>query len=1333
MRPRGPLHLCVILDAQPTPIEEVLRRLPIGEGGEPERLQLSAHGGGGFNPEKPKWAPQADAVLSLVDAAKARRPRDGRTIELHLWGVAPLPLFVLLGQALQDWDGKITFYAPHGNGDWEIIPIEKSLPTQRGAVFFDVVDPLPILDEETPRSVFLSTRGTTADLRRIVRYRTEQHQPEGPLIQLRTRAYRALNRASAARVVRELTKVLPLAFGPEEEPAAESLRATLFLETSEPLAFLVGRALPRGRRIDVPELREGRYLRALSLPWARPIRRQEPVSVLVLSASLDDDNIHERLLKQLRSVSIRVLDGNHFTPGAEREQELRKKLEEADLIVPLLSAEFVSSALGRELAESARYENRLVPVLHRSFPIERTRWGGLAFIPEDGIPLSERKDSDAALTAVARATVARAEQFESHRPRPIRSEDLAPSRPADPPLISDLLDRMEEELLLQPRLRFNKIRRQEIWSKLFTILQTLHPERGLTERMQAPFERTDDGDALLRDVLALLDEADARRWLTLGVFHVAPEVSFNHIGTLNLAKHLVTNYGPATSNFIENAHEKVSVVEEIHRRRAEGLMAALSPDLREPTWEITLALDVLDDFRKDRPFPDDVFRGHDPATITSAALLNLLGAESLWRADLQTAEHAYRLAQERAAEERQPLAEWVAILGLSQTTRWHYFQWKKTLPEQKRTVVDRQAWTRRQQTLENESLVRQVERHENITVLNVQREVLESVQREWADGGRRPIQIFELRFLLHDLGELGMPPVARGNVARLLGFEILRQPSPEDAEVTEAVSILCIHGIDQREDWRLSGPGLRVGTPAFASAFRWVLQTPVRGVGDWEARIGFLNRHNLDLPILLQGDVHKFCRRALDFFAGPDDGDLLHFRGTAFGSIIREGILDPLVRQSLSFAGYVENGVDLLLDVLKRSSLCQKLAIANLQCIDWDAWYESACPSIERLEAVGHQVIASLEDAMLPREILREENIPLGIASLLRMLQRTGTDRSLVDSLHTRLCHLLARGMAAEREDFSVYQYVLFSSVVLDWLKDRTDAQSQAFYCRMIDAQIERLSTYKTHSGYFAGYECLSFAFGLLSTKQWQRVKELLHVHRAALLHDIGRRLYAVRPLLLFAVGLLETGDDELCALGRDLLRKSYPTPEGMAAAVTAAPQQTKDEQEILAQAVLHCLRGTADRPMPWFSSPLHFQRSDDPAELVLQGLDAVFNRFLLQPASPPPGGWRRFLDPCLSACFDQNPRIARRGLDVVERALHANIQELELLSVVRALRWALGRPHREVRDQALYIALRFAERLGPDAGLEDACQQLLAQPTLSSERIVRLARQHKGGVTPKS
>ena len=86
-----------------------------------------------------------------------------------------------------------------------------------------------------------------------------------------------------------------------------------------------------------------------------------------------------------------------------------------------------------------------------------------------------------------------------------------------------------------------------------------------------------------------------------------------------------------------------------------------------------------------------------------------------------------------------------------------------------------------------------------------------------------------------------------------------------------------------------------------------------------------------------------------------------------------------------------------------------------------------------------------------------------------------------------------------------------------------------------------------------------------------------------------------------------------------------------------------------------------------------------------------------------------------------------------MQQALIAGIQELELLSVVRALRWALERPHWEVRDQALYTALRFAERLGPDTGLEDACQQWLAQPTLSSERIVRLARQHKGGVKPKS
>ena len=1142
MRPRGPLHLCVILDAQPTPIEEVLRRLPSGEGVEPECLKLSEQrGGGGFNPEKPRWAPQADAVLSLVDAAKARRPRDDRPIELHVWGVAPLPLFVLLGQALQDWDGKITFYAPHGNGDWEIIPIEKSLPTQRGAVFFDVVDPLPILDEETPRSVFLSTRGTTADLRRIVRYRTEQHQPEGPLIQLRTRAYRALNRASAARVVRELTKVLPLAFGPEEEPAAESLRATLFLETSEPLAFLMGRALPRGRRIDVPELREGRYLRALSLPWARPIRRQEPVSVLVLSASLDDDNIHERLLKQLRSVSIRVLDGNHFTPGAEREQELRKKLEEADLIVPLLSAEVVSSALGRELAESARYENRLVPVLHWSFPIERTRWGGLAFIPEDGIPLSERKDSDAALTAVARATVARAEQFESHRPRPIRSEDLAPSRPADPPLISDLLDRMEEELLLQPRLRFNKMRRQEIWSQLIEVLQERHPDQKLTERVRAPVLRRAEREALLRDLIALLHEADALRWLTLGVYYVAPKVSFPHWNdpSLDLVAFLTANYSAALSS---SEQEMLCVVEEIHRRNAEGLMAALSPDLVEGSGEIRLALDILDDFRQARELPADILRGRDPSTL-SVALLNLLGAEALWRGDLETAERAYRLAQERAAEERQPLVEWVATRGLRFTSSWSNDE------------EARKAWGLREQQLERNRVVRQVQQHDDGTLINVQRGVLESIQREWANGGWRPAPVYELRHLLHDLEELGVPPMARGEVAQLLGAELLRQPLPEEAAVTEAISILCTYGVTMGEDWRLYGPGLLAGTPAFIAAFSWILEKPVRTVGDWEARLGFLARHNHDLPMALLQEARAFCQRSLDIFAGSEDRALRFLRGASFGITTHDELLVSLVQQALLLADHTEDGTALFLEVLRRGLLFQQLALTKLHRIEWAEWSEPPDTGRERLEAIARQVLVvltSTEDVASHRWVMSTKDIPRGVAALLTALQRGGVDESLIESLHAALCERLGRAMSAERADFPFYQYVFFAPVVLDWLKIRNDEQSRAFCQQQIDAQLDRLWTYQINSGYFDGYGCLSTARTLFNEEQWERLTELLRKHREALLRDIESRPYAVLPLLWLAAALLERGDEELCALGRDLLVKSYPVPRALAAAVTA-------------------------------------------------------------------------------------------------------------------------------------------------------------------------------------
>ena len=63
-------------------------------------------------------------------------------------------------------------------------------------------------------------------------------------------------------------------------------------------------------------------------------------------------------------------------------------------------------------------------------------------------------------------------------------------------------------------------------------------------------------------------------------------------------------------------------------------------------------------------------------------------------------------------------------------------------------------------------------------------------------------------------------------------------------------------------------------------------------------------------------------------------------------------------------------------------------------------------------------------------------------------------------------------------------------------------------------------------------------------------------------------------------------------------------------------------EQEILAQAVLHCLRGAVDRPMPWFSAPVKAEGPDDPSALVLHGLDAVVHRLHEQPASPPPGGY---------------------------------------------------------------------------------------------------------------
>jgi serine/threonine protein kinase len=135
-----------------------------------------------------------------------------------------------------------------------------------------------------------------------------------------------------------------------------------------------------------------------------------PVSVLCVCAPedqmlLEQWEAHLRPLEQ--SGTLRVWSAYHLLAGVSRLQQINQHLDQADLIVLLLSADFFPSneciaLMQRALRLQQRRGVHLVPLLLRPVEWQASPLASLACLPSNGIPVTEWANRDAAFDACAR-------------------------------------------------------------------------------------------------------------------------------------------------------------------------------------------------------------------------------------------------------------------------------------------------------------------------------------------------------------------------------------------------------------------------------------------------------------------------------------------------------------------------------------------------------------------------------------------------------------------------------------------------------------------------------------------------------------------------------------------------------------------------------------------------------------------------------------------------------------------------------------------------------------------------------------------------------------------
>lgn len=143
-----------------------------------------------------------------------------------------------------------------------------------------------------------------------------------------------------------------------------------------------------------------------------PTLSLQPVEVFI-SFSQEDKRSLSRLEKSLavleRQRIINISHGNRIEPGKDSAREISRLMENAHIILLLVSADFLNSEysysadLAHALERHAHGEAQLIPIILRPCDWEGAEFRGLAALPEGARPVSSWPTQDEAFANVAKS------------------------------------------------------------------------------------------------------------------------------------------------------------------------------------------------------------------------------------------------------------------------------------------------------------------------------------------------------------------------------------------------------------------------------------------------------------------------------------------------------------------------------------------------------------------------------------------------------------------------------------------------------------------------------------------------------------------------------------------------------------------------------------------------------------------------------------------------------------------------------------------------------------------------------------------------------------------
>lgn len=186
--------------------------------------------------------------------------------------------------------------------------------------------------------------------------------------------------------------------------------------------FSYSDVLVRNRDSFVSAVRKLSRLNGIAdTPGAKPGRGVK----LFISYSHKDEKLRAELVKHLRVLRrqgvIEMWDDRMIPPGEVWGEGISPHLEEADIILLLLSADFLASdyaysvEVRRALERQANGEARVIPIILREVAWSKTPIANLQALPSDGVAVTRWADRDSAWRNVIDGIQKAAEQFLASR------------------------------------------------------------------------------------------------------------------------------------------------------------------------------------------------------------------------------------------------------------------------------------------------------------------------------------------------------------------------------------------------------------------------------------------------------------------------------------------------------------------------------------------------------------------------------------------------------------------------------------------------------------------------------------------------------------------------------------------------------------------------------------------------------------------------------------------------------------------------------------------------------------------------------------------------------